>query len=105
MLEIVAKFDEMEIEGKDVKSEDLQGLPHPLLKSPIENPLELQLKMFLEHLENVSLGKNSTLHLIISSKLSRQQKRELLRTSKKYKKKIADVQGISPYILQAQDTS
>lgn len=61
---MVAKLDETKVEGKKVKSEDIQGVPWPLFKLSIEELPELELKILPDRLEY------STLPVIISSKMN-----------------------------------
>lgn len=96
----MVKLDETEVEEKEAKSEEIQVTPQPSLKPSIEEPPELELKLLPNCLKYDVLGENSTLPIIISSKLSKEHKRVLLRNLEKHKKaiawKIIDIQGISP---------
>lgn len=81
---MIAQLEEAEIEERDVKNENC-----PSMNPSIEEPLDFELRVLPKHLEYAFLGGNLTLPVIISSKLSRQQKQELLRTLEKHKNAIA----------------
>ena len=69
-----------------------------------EKPPELELKPLPVHLKYAFLGTSSTLPVIISSSLSREQEEKLLRVLREHKMaigwSIADIKGISPSICQ-----
>ncbi|KAK8685326.1 hypothetical protein V6N13_041329 [Hibiscus sabdariffa] len=71
-------------------------------KPSIEQPPKLELKPLPEQLKYVYLGKNETLHVIISSKLQAAQEEKLIETLWQHKEAlgwtIADIKGISPTI-------
>ncbi|XP_071708623.1 uncharacterized protein [Rutidosis leptorrhynchoides] len=70
------------------------------IKHSLEAPLKLEFKEFPSHLEYVFLKGDSELPVIISSKLSKNQKEQLLEVLKKHKKdfawKTSDIPGIDP---------
>ncbi|KAL4340549.1 hypothetical protein GQ457_08G025510 [Hibiscus cannabinus] len=71
-------------------------------KPSIEQPPKLELKQLPEQLKYAYLGKNETLHVIISSKLQVDQEEKLIATLQQHKEAlgwtITDIKGISPTI-------
>ena len=69
-------------------------------KLSIEEPPKLELKVLPSHLKYVYLGDCSTLLVIISVELTKDQEKQLIVVLKKFKKAIgwtiADIQGRSP---------
>ncbi|XP_062103624.1 uncharacterized protein LOC133814712 [Humulus lupulus] len=84
------RFDSLELSSREFKA------PKP----SIEEPLELELKVFPSHLRYAYLGPSSTLPVIISAELSHDQEEKLLEVLRQFKKAIgwtiADIKGISP---------
>ena len=85
-------FELLDLSNREVKSIVLS----------IESPLILELKLLPSYLKYVYLGKNNTLHVIISSSLNTDQEISLVEVLGKYKKaigwNIAYIKGISPSI-------
>ncbi|XP_076943750.1 uncharacterized protein LOC143614111 [Bidens hawaiensis] len=77
-----------------------------LLPSIVQPP-DLELKTLPNHLMYAYLGDNDTLLVIISNKLSKNQEDESVNMLKQYKEAIgwtiADIKGLSPSPLYAQD--
>ena len=69
-------------------------------KPSLETPPPLELKVLPSHLEYAFLGENASLPVIISAKLTEEEKSRLLDVLKTHKEAIAwrlsDIQGISP---------
>ena len=69
-----------------------------------EKPPELELKPLPVHLKYTFLGTSSTLPVIISSSLNREQEEKLLRVLREHKMAIGwsiiDIKGISPSLCQ-----
>ncbi|KAL7593345.1 hypothetical protein Lser_V15G31513 [Lactuca serriola] len=72
---------------------------NPKLLPSIVQPLTLELKGLLDHLKYAYLGEEETLLVIISTKLAREEEKELVEILKKYKEAIgwtiADIKGLS----------
>ena len=72
------------------------------LKLSLTEPPQLELKPLLENLKYVFLGPSNTLPVIISSCLTTDQEKQLLKVLKECKSalewSIADIKGISPSI-------
>ncbi|KAD4385354.1 hypothetical protein E3N88_25522 [Mikania micrantha] len=89
-------------EGVGVISEvlEIDELREESKKPSVESPPALELKVLPSHLEYAFLGENSTLPVVISSRLSEEEKKRLLGVLRMYKGAIAwrlsDIQGISP---------
>ena len=70
-------------------------------KLSIEEQTKIELKVLLSHLKYIYLGDCSTLPMIISAELTKDQEEQLIFVLKKFKKAIgwtiADIRGISPY--------
>ncbi|XP_062114512.1 uncharacterized protein LOC133825612 [Humulus lupulus] len=72
------RFDSLELSSREFKA------PKP----SIEEPPELELKVFPSHLRYAYLGPSSTLTVIISAELSHDQEEKLLEVLRKFKKAI-----------------
>ncbi|KAD4180054.1 hypothetical protein E3N88_28645 [Mikania micrantha] len=89
-------------EGVGVISEvlEIDELREESKKPSVESPPALELKVLPSHLEYAFLGEDSTLPVVISSRLSEEEKKRLLGVLRMYKGAIAwrlsDIQGISP---------
>ncbi|XP_070011019.1 uncharacterized protein [Nicotiana sylvestris] len=81
----------------------------PPAKPSIEEPPKLELKPLPAHLSYEFLGPDSILPVIISSSLLDVQVQKLLQVLKEYKTAIgwtmADIRGISPACIHAQDSA
>uniref|UniRef100_A0A803PIL6 Reverse transcriptase RNase H-like domain-containing protein n=1 Tax=Cannabis sativa TaxID=3483 RepID=A0A803PIL6_CANSA len=79
--------------------EELGVIPINLMPS-IEKPLELELKVLLDHMRYEFLGVNKTLPVIVFASLSMVERKKLLRVLTKHMRAIgwtlADIKGISP---------
>lgn len=88
------------LEEEDKCIEELNLGKYRTLKSSIEEPLELELKLFPDYLEYGFLAEGSKLPIIIASDLIMEQKGKLLNILKKHNKviawKILDIKEISP---------
>ncbi|KAL7583021.1 uncharacterized protein LOC111895517 [Lactuca sativa] len=77
-----------------LKSSNLKLLPS------IVQPLNLELKALSDHLKYTYLGEEETLPVIISTKIAREEEKELIGILNKYKEAIgwtiADIKGLSP---------
>ncbi|KAD4889367.1 hypothetical protein E3N88_21440 [Mikania micrantha] len=88
-------------EGVGVISEvlEIDELREESKKPSVESPPTLELKVLPSHLEYAFLGENSTLPVVISSRLSEEEKKRLLGVLRMYKGAIAwrlsAIQGIS----------
>ncbi|KAD4585817.1 hypothetical protein E3N88_23418 [Mikania micrantha] len=93
---------EMVDESVSVISEvlEIDELREESKKPSVESPPILELKVLPSHLEYAFLGEDSTLPVVISSRLSEEEKSKLLCVLKVYKSAIAwrlsNIQGISP---------
>ncbi|KAD4981838.1 hypothetical protein E3N88_18509 [Mikania micrantha] len=89
-------------EGVGVISEvlEIDELREESKKPSVESPPALELKVLPSHLEYAFLGEDSTLPVVISSRLSEEEKKRQLGVLRMYKGAIAwrlsDIQGISP---------
>ena len=74
------------------------------LKPSIEEPPILELKPLPSHLKYVYLGADSTLPVVISNELSKEQEERLVQVLKEHKKAIgwtiADIRGINSMYCQ-----
>ncbi|KAL5549524.1 hypothetical protein UlMin_004755 [Ulmus minor] len=79
---------------------DMSSREFKLPKSSVEEPPVLEMKPLSSHLRYAYLGDSSTLPVIISASLTKEQEAQLLEVLKKFKKAIgwtlADIKGISP---------
>nr|GEW43140.1 reverse transcriptase domain-containing protein [Tanacetum cinerariifolium] len=92
----------------DDPTPDLPPIPYPVclindaekIKSPIDDPLDLDLKDLPSHLEYAVLEGTSKLPVIIAKDLKREEKEQLLKVLKSHKRaiawKISDIQVINP---------
>ncbi|KAD2805593.1 hypothetical protein E3N88_38970 [Mikania micrantha] len=91
--------EEFEIVDKGV-DEGIDELREESKKPSVESPPALELKVLPSHLEYAFLGEDSTLPVVISSRLSEGEKKRMLCVLRLYKGAIAwrfsDIQGISP---------
>ncbi|KAD3336600.1 hypothetical protein E3N88_32119 [Mikania micrantha] len=93
---------EIDNEGVGVISEvlEIDELREESNKPSVESPPALELKVLPSHLEYAFLGEDSTLPVVISSRLSEEEKKRLLDVLRLYKGaiawKLSDIQGISP---------
>ena len=87
---------------KHFESLDLSNREVKPTVSSIESPPILELKLLPSYLKYVFLGKNNTLHVIISSSLNSNKEMSLVNVLGKYKKAIgwtiANIKGINPSI-------
>ena len=71
-------------------------------KASIEEPPKLELKVIPSNLKYVYLGNSSTLPVIVSGKLTKEQEEKLILVLKQFKKAtgwtIADICGISLFV-------
>ncbi|KAL5582009.1 hypothetical protein UlMin_014451 [Ulmus minor] len=79
---------------------DMSSREFKLPKSSVDEPPVLEMKPLSSHLRYAYLGDSSTLPVIISASLTKEQEGQLLEVLKNFKKAIgwtlADIKGISP---------
>ncbi|CAN6583775.1 unnamed protein product [Malus baccata var. baccata] len=99
-IELVAALESLP--KHDGKSPNLNSIPistNKLLPSIIQAPIH-DLKPLQSHLKYIFLGENETLPAIISSSLTAQEEKKLVRVLKEFKSALgwtlADIKGISP---------
>ncbi|KAD7116941.1 hypothetical protein E3N88_04209 [Mikania micrantha] len=99
LMEVVTFMDAQKKTRYEAPKIQIQVTNQKLLPSIVQAP-ELELKELPNHLKYVYLGEKDTLPVIISNKLTNEQKKELLDTLKCYKEAIGwtivDIKGLSP---------
>ncbi|XP_076956353.1 uncharacterized protein LOC143631473 [Bidens hawaiensis] len=92
--------------GKPPWFHQVEKLPDTIdskLRPSLESPPAVELKELPKHLKYVFLGDNNTLPAIIASNLEESQEKALMEVLKEFKAAIgwmiADLKGISPYIV------
>ncbi|XP_071735924.1 uncharacterized protein [Rutidosis leptorrhynchoides] len=95
--------DEFESKNETIREDTFESIPHVdrfRIKSSWEEPPTLELKELPEHLEYAYLKEENQLSVIISSKLTQDQKMQLISLLKSSHKAIAwkttDIPGINP---------
>ncbi|XP_021596649.1 uncharacterized protein LOC110603255 [Manihot esculenta] len=107
--EIIETIHSLDTPDQKVSTSNLLSIPkshHKLLPSILQ-ALEIELKALPMHLKYVFLGKENTLPIIVSNKLSKGEEDKLVQVLKEYKEAvgwtIVDLKGLSPLYMHAQD--